>query len=242
MFDWYDSATWPTAFSNAAVTAAFLVSPPDIDCAPPVNKFIDFAIERGVKRFVLLGASLLPVEDGPMMSQISKYLLTLNVEYAILRPTWFMENFSEVQHQPSIQNEDRIVTATGDGRVPFVAASDIAAVGFHALTDEVPHNTDHLILGPELLSYNDVAALLTTKLNRKITHVSISEEEIVSVFSSIGLAPELVKALAAMDTAIKDGAEDRLNDAVLKVTGKKPKTLEEFVDEVVGMGVWEKKE
>merc|ERR1712093_591796 len=64
MFDWYDSATWPTAFSNAAVTAAFLVSPPDIDCAPPVNKFIDFAIERGVKRFergvkrfVLLGAS-----------------------------------------------------------------------------------------------------------------------------------------------------------------------------------------
>merc|ERR1712093_149277 len=230
MFDWYDSATWPTAFSNAAVTAAFLVSPPDIDCAPPV------------KRFVLLGASLSPVEDGPMMSQISKYLLTLNVEYAILRPTWFMENFSEVQHQPSIHNEDRIVTATGDGRVPFVAASDIAAVGFHALTDEVPHNTDHLILGPELLSYNDVAALLTTKLNRKITHVSISEEEIVSVFSSIGLAPELVKALAAMDTAIKDGAEDRLNDAVLKVTGKKPKTLEEFVDEVVGMGVWEKKE
>merc|ERR1712093_447123 len=108
--------------------------------------------------------------------------------------------------------------------------------------DEVPHNTDHLILGPELLSYNDVAALLTTKLNRKITHVSISEEEIVSVFSSIGLAPELVKALAAMDTAIKEGAEDRLNDAVLKVTGKKPKTLEEFVDEVVGMGVWEKKE
>ena len=64
----------------------------------------------------------------------------------------------------------------------------------------------------------------------------------MSVFSSIGLAPELVKALAAMDTAIKDGAEDRLNDAVLKVTGKKPKTLEEFVDEVVGMRVWEKKE
>ena len=65
-----------------------------------------------------------------------------------------------MQHQPSIQNEDRIVTATGDGRVPFVAASDIAAVGFHALTDEVPHNTDHLILGPELLSYNDVRLIL----------------------------------------------------------------------------------
>ena len=93
-FDWYDSATWPTAFSNATVTAAFLVAPPDVECAPPVNKFIDFAIERGVKRFVLMSASLLPVEDGPMMSQISKYLLTLDIEYAILRPTWFMGRFS----------------------------------------------------------------------------------------------------------------------------------------------------
>ena len=87
-----------------------------------------------------------------------------------------------------------------------------------------------------------VASVRVDAERLEITHVSISEEEIVSVFSSIGLAPELVKALAAMDTAIKDGAEDRLNDAVLKVTGKKPKTLEEFVDEVVGMGVWEKKE
>jgi uncharacterized protein YbjT (DUF2867 family) len=40
---------------------------------------------------------------------------------------------------------------------PFVSADDVAAVAFRALTDEVAHNTDHLLLGPELLSYDDVS-------------------------------------------------------------------------------------
>ncbi|MFB8373931.1 NAD-dependent epimerase/dehydratase family protein [Paenibacillus taichungensis] len=34
----------------------------------------------------------------------------------------------------------------------FVSADDIAAVAFHALTDVVPHNTAHIITGPETLS------------------------------------------------------------------------------------------
>ncbi len=61
-----------------------------------------------------------------------------------------------MQHLPTIRDDDMIITATGEGKVPFVSADDIAAVAFRALTDEVPHNTDHLILGPELFSYDDV--------------------------------------------------------------------------------------
>lgn len=61
-------------------------------------------------------------------------------------------------HLSTIRDEDRIVTATGKGKLPFVSADDIAAVAFRALTDKVSHNTDHLILGPELLSYDDVSS------------------------------------------------------------------------------------
>ncbi len=50
-----------------------------------------------------------------------------------------------------------LYSATGKGKVPFVSAKDIAAVGYRALTDQVAHNTDHLVLGPELLSYDDVS-------------------------------------------------------------------------------------
>jgi festuclavine dehydrogenase len=64
----------------------------------------------------------------------------------------------------TICNEDKIITATGNGKVPFVSADDIAAIGYRALTDEVPHNTDHLILGPDLLSYGDVCSRFNSSI------------------------------------------------------------------------------
>ena len=67
-----------------------------------------------------------------------------------------MENFSEQQHLPTIRDQDVIITASGEGKVPFVSADDIAECAFRALTDEKAHNRDHLILGPELLCYDEV--------------------------------------------------------------------------------------
>ena len=123
----------------------------------PVSKaFIDLAISKGVPRIVLLSSSVWDVGDGPMTAAVSQYIISLGVEYAILRPTWFMENFSEMQHVHTIRDQDLIITGTGSGKVPFVSAEDIAAVAFKALTDETSHNTEHLILGPDLFSYDEV--------------------------------------------------------------------------------------
>jgi len=67
-----------------------------------------------------------------------------------------LENFLEQQYIASIKNESKIYTACGDGQIPFISALDIAAVAFRALTDAKPHNTDYRILGPELLTYDEV--------------------------------------------------------------------------------------
>lgn len=130
-----------------------------------MKSFIDLSLTHHVKRVVLLSASLIDVGDGPNFSEVSGYVTRLGVEYAILRPTWFMENFSEQQHLPTIRDQDMIVTATGEGKVPFVSAEDIAEVAFRALTDERAHNTDHLILGPELYSYDEVRKFSIVRLS-----------------------------------------------------------------------------
>jgi festuclavine dehydrogenase len=159
-FDWLDSTSYTAPFEHGPVSAIFLVAPPIMECFPPMKMFIDLAIGKGTKRFVLLSVSVPDVGDGPIMGQVANYIISLNVEYAILKPTWFMENFSEMQHASTIREQDTIITATGEGKVPFVSVHDIAAVAFRALTDRVPHNADHDILGPELFSYDDVCTLL----------------------------------------------------------------------------------
>jgi festuclavine dehydrogenase len=157
-FDWFDSTTFHQPFEYGPISAIFLVAPPIMYCLPPMKEFIELAIQKGTKRFVLLSGSLVDSGDGPMMAQVSNYLAHLNVEYAILQPTWFMENFSEMEHLQTIRDRDTIVTATGEGKVPFVSVDDIAAVAVRALTDEVSHNTEHLILGQDLWSYDDVGS------------------------------------------------------------------------------------
>jgi festuclavine dehydrogenase len=156
-FDWFDSSTWTPLFtSHSAISAIFLIAPPVLNCVPLMKFFIDISQIHHVRRLVLLGASLIDVGNGPSFSEVSGYVAELGVEYAILRPSWFMENFSEQQHLPTIKDQDVIITASGEGKVPFVRAEDIAECAFRALTDEEAHNRDHLILGPELFSYDEV--------------------------------------------------------------------------------------
>lgn len=74
-----------------------------------------------------------------------------------------IENFAEQPfYSDAIKKESKIYSATGDGKVPFVSADDIAAAAVSALTNPDPPNTEYLVLGPELLSYRDVGDLSGT--------------------------------------------------------------------------------
>lgn len=67
-----------------------------------------------------------------------------------------IENFLEDGVLFLIKDQGKVYSATGNGKAPFVSADDIAAVAYRALTDEKSHNTDYLILGPELLNLDEV--------------------------------------------------------------------------------------
>ena len=72
---------------------------------------------------------------------------------------------SEQEHLPMIKNEDKIYTACGGGKAPFISAIDIAAVAFHALTEEAPQHCDYRVVGPELLTYDEVTIIPCQKSN-----------------------------------------------------------------------------
>lgn len=60
-------------------------------------------------------------------------------------------------HLRGVRDESKVYSATGNGKIPWVSADDIAAVAVRTLTDEKSHNTDYLVLGSELLSYDEVS-------------------------------------------------------------------------------------
>ena len=67
------------------------------------------------------------------------------------------ENFSEEAQRFAIKDSSELYTACDDGKTPFVSAADITAVASRALTDKKPHNNGYRILGPELLTYDEMS-------------------------------------------------------------------------------------
>lgn len=225
-FDWADASTYEAALNN--VSAIYAVAPENVaNTLSAMQPFLDKALNQGVKRIVLLSASSLE-EGGPMMGEVHAYLRQNAPEWAALRPAWFMQNFSELQHLPTIRDEGRIYSATENGRIPFVDADDIARVACVALTRAVPFNRDIIITGPESLSYNQAAAIISDSVCRPIEHIQLSETELVARHTSMGLEQQYAQILSAMDIGIARGLEDRVSNEVVSITGNAPISLSDF--------------
>lgn len=231
-FDWYDEATHAPALQGA--DRVYLVAPVgDPDPAAVVLPFLRRARAAGVTRAVLLSSSAIEA-GGPVLGQIHQLLAEegLFEEWSALRPSWFMQNFTaDHLHAESVRSDGVLTTATGTGRVPFVDADDIAAVAAHALTATPAPEHDLLITGPEALTYDEVAATLSDVTGREVTHRAVSADRLAERLTERGLPAEFARVLAALDDAVRGGAEDRVTDTVARLTGRAPRSFADYCRE-----------
>ncbi|MFC5143607.1 NmrA family NAD(P)-binding protein [Streptomyces aureoversilis] len=219
-FDWYDAATFGAALDGA--DRVYLVPPVgDPDPAAVMLPFLHRARAAGVHRAVLLSSSAVPA-GGPGVGVVHQALPGLFGQWAVLRPSWFMQNFTGAHlHADSIREHGVILTAAGTGRVGFVDADDIAAVAVHALTDDRAPNADLVLTGPEALSHDDVAAIVAEVTGRPVAHHHLTYEDMRDRLAAL-MPKEFAAMLAGMDRAIAEGAEDRTTDTVQRLTGRPP--------------------
>lgn len=225
-FDWHDRGS---ARAFEATDAVYLVAPTDTtDHLDVMAPLLDRALQAGVRRFVLLSSSLLGLGD-PMMGGVHAWLSRNAPEWAVLRPSWFMQNFSEQQHRATIRDEGVVYSAAGEGRVGFIDAEDIAAAAVSALTAPDAPNRDVVLTGPETLSYADVAAGLQKALGRPVRHVGLSREALADRFVHLGYPREYAETLAGLDDLIHSGAEDRTTDGVRQLAARPPRPFTRFL-------------
>ncbi|GAB4584115.1 NmrA family NAD(P)-binding protein [Nocardia sp. IFM 10818] len=228
-FDWLDSDSHDRALQS--VSAVYLVAPVGVhDPVSLVEPFLRTALRHGVRRVVALGSSAVPAADSGM-GGISRLVRELMPEWAVLRPSWFMQNFTGEHALAAGVRAGELVTATGDGRVAFIDAADIAAVAVRALIDENAHDTEHLLTGPRAISYAEAAAIITGSTGRAVVHRPVSAAELTDHWIGNGLPADFAAMLAGLDEGIAAGAEDRVTDAVERLTGRPPRDFAEFVAE-----------
>jgi len=237
-FDWFDDKTFENPFkTDSNIDRVYLIVPSVIGQLSTVKPFIDLAISKGVKRFVLLTASQAEIGSPVLMGKVHEYLLNIKVDYTVLRPTWFMQNFGTTFYE-SIREQNEIYGVAKDGRIPFVSTEDIAQAAYDALVSTQSPNKDYYVVGPELFTYDEVAEILTEILGRKITYRRLSIDEYKEIFFGQGFEPEYAEDLVTVELEAARGVEEDIfnADEDKKFVGKH--TLREYLE--VNRDIWVK--
>ncbi|KAH6903075.1 NmrA family protein [Coprinopsis sp. MPI-PUGE-AT-0042] len=178
--DWKDPSTFESALNASPnIEYVYIVGEPlNPEHVKDIVPFIELAVKKGgIKKFVYISATVYSEYLGN--GQVPKYLKENHIDHVILRPTWFIDNLKMVLGSGT-QKRDQFETAIPTGRIPFVAAEDIAWAGVKAITEDIV-NKDIIVIGPELLTYTELAKATGEVLGRTITHKPVSPEELVKI-------------------------------------------------------------
>ncbi|RWQ35058.1 MAG: NmrA family transcriptional regulator [Mesorhizobium sp.] len=232
-FDWENDTTWEPALDG--VGAVYISYYPDLavpGAAEAVGAFANLAVERGVRRLVLLSGR------GETEAQRAEEMLKVSgADWTILRCAWFSQNFSEsFLLDPLLAGE--VALPVGNVGEPFVDADDIADAAVTVLTKQSHIGQLYELTGPRLLSFADAVAEIGKASGRDIRFVRISHAEFTAAVAGYELPAEFAWLLNELFIEVLDGRNEALTDGVQRVLGRAPKDFSAYVTETAATGIW----
>lgn len=165
--------------------------------------------------------------------RIEVALAASGIPHTLLRSNAYMQNVLALA--PAIAAESEFASSTGDGRIGMVDARDVAAVAATIASSPAVHEgRTYRLSGPDSLSYDDVADLLTTILGRTIAHRRIGVAEQEAAMVELGLPAPVARANAQALALFAQGDSDWTSPDVERITGRPATGFSAFAAEHAG--------
>lgn len=237
LLDLDNPTTWTPALDG--VSAAYVVEPnPHASAEGParIARFVTEAVAAGVRRLVLLSAPGADNDRHPLKAA-EQAVSGSGVDWTIVRPTWFAQNFSESFWLPGVLN-GTLSLPTGDGRTPFVDAEDIAEVAASALTEDRHSGQVYELTGPRAISFGEATGLIGKATGRTIRYIDVAAEVFVERQVADGVPPDAARRLADLLADIRNGWHAGLSDGVERALSRPPRPFEDYVAKTAAAGHW----
>lgn len=228
-FDYDQSQTYHTALEGVN-RVFFIAKNGDVEPQDTLIPFIDAAVEMGVEHMVLMTAFGVDQAEGTGLRAVEEYLMNANVAHTIMRPNWFMENFSTGFILPMIQ-QGGIFLPAGEAATSLIAARDIASVAATVLTETVHRNQAYALTGGEALTYHEAATLISKATGRTITYVPIPDDTLRQSLLSVGWYPQQADFMVSLFQGVQQGWNAAVLPTVEQITGQPPIPLTQFIEE-----------
>lgn len=232
-FDWNDQATWQPAVSG--VDVAYVTYAPDLavpESSTHIEEFAELAYREGVRRIVLLSG-----RGEPAAQKAEQVLADSGLEWAVVRASWFAQNFSEGYLLDPIR-EGHLALPVGEVGEPFIDVDDLADVAVAALT-----RTDLLgrvleVTGPELLTFAAAVDAISTESGRLVTFEGIGLKQFSDGMAEVGVPSDVVELLRYLFAEVLDGRNQSVTGVVEEVLERPARDFTTFAAEAARTGVW----
>ena len=221
----------PSTFDQAlaGMDGVFLVAPPmDPEAPAKLTPLIEKAKAAGVGHIVFTSALGVEQNEQAPLRIIERTLMDSGIRYTIVRPNFFMENFSTGFVAPMIKHNAGIFLAAGEGKTSFISTMDIAQVAAIAFVDQ-HYGKEHNLTGPQALDHAQVARIIGEAIGKQVVYHDLAEKAMLQGARDNGMPEPAVQYMAVLYSVVRAGYMALVTDVVEKVAGHKPVSFAEFV-------------
>ncbi len=140
------------------------------------------------------------------------------LQYTILRNSFYTDMVNGTLADAA--SRGCIVSAAGRGRIAYITREDCALAAAAALSSTFQGKRVLNITGPSLIDTEELAALASDVLGKKIVAVSVTGEEFQSRAIASGVPAPLAAVMAKIEHGVSHGAMEIQSDDFKHLTGR----------------------
>lgn len=224
----------PAAMEAAVrdVDRVFLLAPSEmtVEADEIVSPFVEIAKNAGVHRIVCM-TGMTADRPGVPLNGIENSVEASGVEFTLLRPNWFNQNFAPGYYLGSIKAAGAVFLPAADAVISFVDTRDIGAVAAAALTEDGHSGKAYVLTGPQAISHGEACEILSRASGREIRYVPVTEDDMRGVLRSQGMREEGIAEMARLFQLVRDGACEAVSADVEFVLDRPPISFAQFAED-----------
>lgn len=212
------------------VGSVFLNSPSLEGFVEMQRPLIDAAAAAGIGLLVRLSVAGAAPDSTTSYGRghfaLDEHLKSSSLSWTILQPNGYLQNL--LSNAETIK-AGSIYASAGDGHVAMIDARDIGEVAASVLTNGGHIGSSLVLTGGEAVTYDDIAAALTTELGQEVRYVDVPPEVIRGDLLGYGLPAGQVEDTLALFKIFRAGYASTVLSTVQEVLGRAPRSLATFV-------------
>ncbi|MFK7954646.1 MAG: SDR family oxidoreductase [Lysobacterales bacterium] len=215
----------------AGVTSALLVVANSAGQPTMERQFASAAAAAGVQHLVKVSS----MEAGPEVSaafprshyETEQHISALDLQWTFLRPNFYMQNM--LMYAGAIANAGLFALPLGQAKTAMVDTRDVGVAAAISLTDLAHRNQTYALTGPDLITFEQAAQIMSDTLDKPVRYIPQSAEEFREVLSGFVKDPWQLNGVCELFGEIAAGSLDEQSDDLKNLLGHTPGSLQQFV-------------